>query len=73
MVNKTGSARPRRKRLELDEALIAVFIGAMNANDHVGKIDARERKFLQLLAVNFNIRARVASHVIEAMLVKNHL
>ena len=38
-----------------------------------GKIDARERKFLQRLAVNFNIRARVASHVIEAMLVKNHL
>jgi hypothetical protein len=38
-----------------------------------GKIDARERKFLQGLAANFNIRARVASHVIEAMLVKNHL
>jgi uncharacterized tellurite resistance protein B-like protein len=38
-----------------------------------GKIDTRERKFLQRLAVNFNIRARVASHVIEAMLVKNHL
>jgi len=38
-----------------------------------GKIDARERKFLQRLAVNFNISARVASHVIEAMLVKNHL
>ena len=136
---------PRLKRLELDEALIALFIGAMDANHHVareelarahhliwstkrfrrksgetvgrlidrmkrlleeqepsavmeaaakaipaklrpsafaivadllladGKIDARERKFLQRLAVNFNIRARVASHVIEAMLVKNHL
>jgi tellurite resistance protein len=38
-----------------------------------GKIDPRERKFLQRLAVNFNIRARVANHVIEAMLVKNHL
>jgi uncharacterized tellurite resistance protein B-like protein len=38
-----------------------------------GKIDARERKFLQRLAVNFNIRARVASQVVEAMLVKNHL
>ena len=38
-----------------------------------GKIDARERKFLQRLAVNFNIRARVANQVIEAMLVKNHL
>ena len=38
-----------------------------------GKIDARERKFLQRLAVNFNIRAGVASQVIQAMLVKNHL
>ncbi len=38
-----------------------------------GKIDSRERKFLQRLAVNFNIRARVAHQVIEAMLVKNHL
>ena len=38
-----------------------------------GKIDARERKFLRRLAVDFNIRARVASQVIEAMLVKNHL
>ena len=145
MVNKTRSARPRRTRLELDEALIAVFIGAMNANDHVareelarahhliwstkrfrrksgetvgrlidrmkrlleeqdaavvmeaaartipaklrpsafaivadllladGKIDARERKFLQRLAVDFNIRAGAASQVIQAMLVKNHL
>ena len=38
-----------------------------------GKIDARERKFLRRLAVDFNIRARVASHVVEAMPVKNHL
>jgi hypothetical protein len=38
-----------------------------------GKIDARERKFLQRLAVNFNIRARVAIQVIEVMLVKNYL
>jgi tellurite resistance protein len=145
MVNKASSARPRRTRLTLDEALIALFIGAMNANDHVareelarahhliwstkrfrwksgetvgrlidrmkrlleeqeagavmeaaaraiparlrssafaivadllladGKIDARERKFLRHLAVNFNIRARVANQVIEAMLVKNQL
>jgi tellurite resistance protein len=145
MVNKTKRTRPRVKRLELDEALIALFIGAMNANDHVareelarahhliwstrrfrrksgeavgrliqrmkrvleeqepdrvmgvaaraipaklrpsafaivadllladGTIDARERKFLRRLAVDFNIRARVASQVIEAMLVKNHL
>jgi hypothetical protein len=35
-----------------------------------GTIDARERKFLRL-AVNLNIRARVASNVIEAVLVKN--
>ena len=38
-----------------------------------GQIDARERKFLQRLAVNFNIRAGIASRVIEAVLVKNHL
>jgi tellurite resistance protein len=145
MINKGKSVGPRLKRLELDEALIALFIGAMDANDHVardelarahhliwstkrfrrksgetvgrlidrmkrlleeqerpavmevaagaipaklrpsafaivadllladGKIDARERKFLQRLAVSLNIRARIASHVVEAMLVKNHL
>lgn len=145
MVNTTRSARPRRNGLELDEALIALFIGAMDANDHVAReelarahhliwstkrfrrksgetvgrlidrmkrlleeqeatavmeaaartiparlrpsafaivadllladarIDARERKFLQRLAVNFNIRARMANQVIETMLVKNHL
>ena len=145
MVNKAKRGRPRRKKLEVDEALIALFIGAMDANDHVareelarahhliwstkrfrrksgetvgrlidrmkrlleeqerpavmevaagaipaklrpsafaivadllladGKIDARERKFLQRLAIDFNIRARVASQVMEAMLVKNHL
>ncbi len=143
MIRKARS--PRIKRLELDEALIALFIGAMDANHHVareelarahhliwstkrfrrksgetvgriiermkrlveqpepsgvmeaaanaipaklrpsafaivadllladGKIDARERKFLQRLAVNFNIRARVASHVVDAMLIKNQL
>jgi hypothetical protein len=38
-----------------------------------GKIDAREQKFLRRLAIDFNIGARVASQVIEAMLVKNHL
>jgi hypothetical protein len=38
-----------------------------------GKIDARERRFLRRLAGDFNIRTRVASQVIEAMLVKNHL
>ena len=145
MVNRTRRAQSPIKRLELDEALIALFIGAMNANDHVareelarghhliwstkrfrrksgetvgrlidrmkklleeqepaavmevaargipaklrpsafaivadllladGKIDARERKFLRRLAVDFNIRARVANQIIEAMLVKNHL
>ena len=145
MTGKGKSVRPRSKRLELDEALIALFIGAMDANDHVareelarahhliwstkrfrrksgetvgrliermkkllheqepstvmeaaarsipaklrpsafaivadllladGKIDARERRFLRRLAVDVNIRAGVASRVIEAMLVKNHL
>jgi tellurite resistance protein len=145
MLKKPNNARPPIKRLKPDEALIALFIGAMNANDHVareelarahhliwstkrfrrksgeavgrlidrmkrlieeqepaavmeaaargipaklrpsafaivadllladGKIDARERKFLRRLAVDFNIRARVASDVIDAMLVKNYL
>jgi tellurite resistance protein len=145
MVTKTKSTGPGVKRLDLDEALIALFIGAMNANDHVareelarahhliwstkrfrrksgeavgrlidrmrrlleeqdpaavmeaaaraiparlrpsafaivadlvladGKIDAQERKFLHRLAVDFNIRTGVASHIIEAMLVKNRL
>jgi tellurite resistance protein len=145
MVNKGKSARPRRKRLELDEALIALFIGAMDANHHVareelarahhliwstnrfrrksgetvgrlidrmkrlleeqersavmeaaaraipaklrpsafaivadllladGRIDRRERKFLERLAASFNIRARAANELIDAMLVKNHL
>jgi tellurite resistance protein len=139
------AAGPRLEKLVLDEALIALFIGAMDANGHVareelarahhliwstkqfrrrsgesvgrlidrmkrlleeqdasavmdaaaraipaklrpsafavvadllladGKIDARERRFLHGVAVNFNIRARVASQVIEAMLVKNRL
>jgi hypothetical protein len=145
MVKGPTSAGARIKRLERDEALIALFIGAMDANEHVAreelarahhliwstkrfrrksgetigrlidrmkrlleehetaavmeaaargipaklrpsafaivadllladlKIDARERKFLRRLAVDFNIRARVASQVIEALLLKNHL
>jgi hypothetical protein len=31
MLNKAKSVRPRLKRLELDEALIALFIGALDA------------------------------------------
>ena len=145
MFSKAKSVRPRRKKLERDEALIALFIGAMSANGHVareelarahhliwstkqfrrrsgetvgrlidrmkrlleeqepsavmetaakaiparlrpsafaivadllladGRIDTRERRFLQRLAIDFNIPARMASQVIEAMLVKNHL
>jgi len=145
MAMKRAGVRARVKELGLDQALIALCIGAMDANHHVGreelarahhliwstnrfrrksgetvgrlidrmkrlleeeersavmdaaakaiparlrpsafaivadllladgKIDARERKFLERLAVNFNIRARVASQVVEAMLVKNHL
>ena len=34
---RTGSAHARFKRLDLDEALIALFIGAMDANDHVAR------------------------------------
>ena len=150
MANKTKSARrgvrrPGIKRLELDEALIALFIGAMNANDHVareelarahhliwstrrfrrksgetvgrlidrmkqlleeedaaavidraaravpatlrrpafavvadllladGTLDRRERRFLQGLAASLRIPARMATDVVDVMLVKNHL
>ncbi len=145
MGKKQRGAGPRPKKLEFEEALIALFIAAMNANDHVapeelaraqhlirstkqfrlksgetvgrlidrmkrlleeqeapavmeaaaraiparlrpsafaivadllladGKIDARERRFLERLAVDFNMRARDAVHVVEAMLVKNKL
>lgn len=38
-----------------------------------GKIDARERRFLQRLAENFRIPVRSATEVIEVMLIKNHL
>ncbi len=38
MAEQARSARQQRvKRLELDEALIGLFIGAMNANDHVAR------------------------------------
>jgi tellurite resistance protein len=131
--------------LDIDEALIALFIGAMNANHHVareelarahhliwstrrfrrksgetvgrlidrmkrqleeqdpeaviesaaravparlrapafaviadllladGKIDPRERKFLQRLAADFRMPARLATTVVDGMLLKNRL
>ena len=35
MVNKAGRVRRQAvKKLEVDEALIALFIGAMDANEH---------------------------------------
>jgi len=55
---------------KLRSSAFAVVVDVLLAD---GKIDARERRFLQRLAVNFNIRAGVASQVIQAMLVKNHL
>ena len=146
MAEKAGSVRRRPvRKLGPDEALIALFIGAMNANDHVareelarahhliwstrrfrrksgdtvgrlidrmkrlleerdltavmesaaraipanlrgsafalvadllladGKIDSRERRFLQRLAVNLDISTKVATDVVDAMLLKNHL
>ncbi len=144
MFRKTTSGS-RLKKLNLDEALIALFLGAMDANEHVsreelarahhliwstkrfrqksggavgrlidrmrrlleeqepaavmeaaaktipaklrpsafaivadllladGRIDARERKFLRQLAVDFNIRAHVARQIVEVMLVKDSL
>lgn len=133
------------RTLQLDEALLALFIGAMNANGHVareelarahhliwstrrfrrksgetvgrlidrmkrlveehefehvmdvaaaalppklrpsafaivadllladGRIDARERRFLQRLAMSFGIERGMATEVVEVMLVKNRL
>ena len=146
MAKKVGSVGSKPgKPLELDEALMALFIGAMNANGHVareelarahhliwstrrfrrksgetvgrlidrmkrlleeqeaaaviesaanaipaslrrsafavvtdllladGKIDARERRFLQRLAASFRIPAGTATQAVEVMLVKNRL
>lgn len=146
MAGKAGSIRRRPvKKLEIDEALIALFIGAMNANHHVareeltrahhliwstrrfrrksgetvgrlidrmkrlleeqeaatvierasgavpakmkrsafaivadllladGRIDHRERRFLQRLAVNLRIPTRVATDIVDVMVVKNRL
>jgi hypothetical protein len=39
-VTRTGRRTIRRGALGLDEALIALFIGAMNANDHVAADEA---------------------------------
>jgi hypothetical protein len=38
-----------------------------------GKIDARERRFLQHLARNLKVGSRRATEVIDVMLVKNQL
>jgi tellurite resistance protein len=146
MAEKARSVRATRgKKREVDEALLALFIGAMNANGHVareelarahhliwstrrfrrksgetvgrlidrvkrlleeqdaaavieraanavpaglrrsafavvtdllladGKIDGRERRFLQRLAASLGIPVDAAAQVVEMMLVKNHL
>jgi tellurite resistance protein len=146
MADKAGRVRPKSaKPLDADEALIALFIGAMNANDHVareelarahhliwstrrfrrksgetvgrlidrmkrlleeqdpaavieraaravpaklrpsafavvadllladGKLDARERRFLQRLGADFKIPTRLATNIVDALLVKNRL
>jgi tellurite resistance protein len=38
-----------------------------------GKIDGRERRFLQRLAANLRVPTRMAKDVVDVMLVKNHL
>ena len=146
MANKRSIFRRKSgKTLEVDEALIALFISAMNANDHVareelarahhliwstrrfrrksgetvgrligrvkrlleeqdsaavmetaartvparlrpsafalvadilladGKIDARERRFLRRLASDLGMSVRMATNVVDALLVKNDL
>jgi hypothetical protein len=65
-----GASAARAIPAKLRPSAFAIVADLLLAD---GKIDAREWKFLQRLAVNFSIRARVASHVVEAMLVKNHL
>jgi len=66
VMEAAASAIPARLR----PAAYAVVADLLLAD---GKIDARERRFLERLAVDFNIRARVASDLVKAMLVKNHL
>jgi len=39
-VTRTGRRSARREALSVDEALIALFIGGMNANDHVAPDEA---------------------------------
>lgn len=77
MAEQAGSVRRRPvRKLETDEALIALFIGAMNTNDHVARDElarAGERRFRQRIAVNLDIPRKVATDVIDAMLLKNHL
>lgn len=146
MTEKAGNVRRRpAKTLDVDDALIALFIGAMNANEQVareelarahhliwstrrfrrksgetvgrliarmkrlveeqdpavaierlaraiparlrpstfavvadllladGKIDGRERRFLERLASSFKIPTRRAADIVDAMLVKNYL
>lgn len=90
MTSKAKSVRPRLKTLELDEALIALFIGAMDANHHVAREELARAHHLIWSTKRFRrksgetlgrlvgrmkrlVRARVASQVVEAMLLKNHL
>jgi tellurite resistance protein len=145
MARRPVASRRSVRTLGPDEALIALFIGAMNANDHVsreelarahhliwstrrfrrksgdtvgrlisrmkalvekedpavlmeraakaippkvrpsafailadllladGRIDARERRFLQELAASFGMPRGTATAVVEAMLLKNRL
>ncbi|HET9261832.1 MAG TPA: tellurite resistance TerB family protein [Vicinamibacterales bacterium] len=40
MARTTKRAAPRRRRLAVDEALLAVLIAAMNANEHVSAAEA---------------------------------
>jgi hypothetical protein len=58
-VNKASRAASRVETLDLVRA--------------DGTIDARERRFLRRLAVDFNIPAGVANQAIEAMLVTSHI
>jgi hypothetical protein len=68
MIRRRRAARAVPAKMR--QSAFAVVVDLLLAD---GRIDGRERVFLQRLAVNFRIPARVAMHVVDVMLVKNLL
>ena len=67
---RVSGKKPHRSASPRSAAMMAQLRGSLARSD---EYEAPEEPGLRHLAVNFNIRARVASHVVEAMLVKKHL